>query len=467
MKPAKPRFVMMVCIYLLLVWEMPLKLHGDDYRYATNAGTITIVSYTGPGGVVTVPDHVDGVPVTGIGSEAFIYCSDLVEVTIPGSVTNIGDGAFYGCIGLTSVTLPFGLTSIGERAFSWCTSLGSIWVPASVSSMGDLAFNSCGSLLAISVDPLNPTYCSRDGILFSKARTALLAFPAGQGGSVSIPDGVVTIGTTAFASCSMLSEVVIPGSVASIEDGAFADCSGLTGVSLTVGLTNIGRQAFASCANLVQVAIPGSVTLLQEGAFQDCLSLATITIPGSVTSIGYGAFTSCSGLTNVVILDGVATIAKHAFYECTALADVLIPRTVTCIGIESFFFCTNLSAVCFAGNAPSIDFYAFDFDDQATLYYLPGTTGWTATCAGRPTAPWLLPNPLILNHSPGFGVQTNHFGFIISWATSTPVVVEACTNLAQPAWLPVKTNTLAGGSAYFVDPELANRPRRYYRLRAL
>jgi len=467
MKPAKSPFVMVVCISLVLGLEMPLKLHGDDYRYATNAGTITITTYTGPGGVVTVPDYIDGMPVTGIGSEAFIYCGDLAEVTLPGSVTNIGDGAFYGCIGLTSVTLPFGLTGIGEQAFRWCMSLGSIGVPASVSSIGDLAFNSCESLLAISVDPLNPNYSSRDGILFNKSQTTLLVFPGGQGGSVSIPDGVVTIGTTAFASCPMLSEVVIPGSVGSIEDGAFADCYGLTGVILPEGITNIGNYAFVSCYNLAQVALPGSLTWLQQGVFKDCISLATITIPGSVTSIGYGAFTSCSGLTNVVLLDGVATIAKQAFYECTSLAEVLIPGTVTSIGAESFFYCTNLSAVCFSGDAPGIDFYAFDFDDQATLYYLPGTTGWTATCGGRPTAPWFLPNPLILTHSPRFGVQTNQFGFIISWATNTSVVVEACTNLAQPAWLPARTNTLANGSAYFVDPESANRPQRYYRLRAL
>jgi hypothetical protein len=232
-------------------------------------------------------------------------------------------------------------------------------------------------------------------------------------------------------------------------------------------VTNLGSYAFSSCYNLVQIALPGSLTWLQQGVFQDCISLATITIPGRVTSIGYGAFTSCSGLTNVVILDGVTAIAKQAFYECTGLAEVLIPGTVRSIGTESFFYCTNLSTVCFAGDAPSIDFYAFDFDDQATLYYLPGTAGWTATCGGRPTAQWFLPNPVILTRGPSFGVRTNQFGFVISWATNSPVVVEACTNLAQPAWLPASTNTLADGSAYFADPESANRPRRYYRLRPL
>jgi hypothetical protein len=63
-------------------------------------------------------------------------------------------------------------------------------------------------------------------------------------------------------------------------------------------------------------------------------------------------------------------------------------------------------------------------------------------------------------------VQTNGFGFIISWATNISVVVEACTNLANPTWSPLATNTLSGGSAYFSDPQWTNYPARFYRLRS-
>jgi hypothetical protein len=101
-----------------------------------------------------------------------------------------------------------------------------------------------------------------------------------------------------------------------------------------------------------------------------------------------------------------------------------------------------------------------------TIYYLPGTTGWGSTFDGCPTALWFLPNPLILNHCPSFGVKTNQFGFTISWATNIPVVVEACTDLANPIWNPVATNTLTAGSSYFCDPQWTNYPSRYYRLRS-
>jgi hypothetical protein len=46
------------------------------------------------------------------------------------------------------------------------------------------------------------------------------------------------------------------------------------------------------------------------------------------------------------------------------------------------------------------------------------------------------------------------------------VVVEACTNLANPDWQPVQTNLLATGSVYFSDPQWTNYPGRFYRLRS-
>ena len=72
---------------------------------------------------------------------------------------------------------------------------------------------------------------------------------------------------------------------------------------------------------------------------------------------------------------------------------------------------------------------------------------------------------MILDFGSSFGVQTNGFGFIISWATNTDVIVEACTNLASATWIQVETKTLTTGSSYFNDPEWTNYPGRCYRLR--
>jgi hypothetical protein len=46
------------------------------------------------------------------------------------------------------------------------------------------------------------------------------------------------------------------------------------------------------------------------------------------------------------------------------------------------------------------------------------------------------------------------------------IVVEACTNLANPIWLSLSTNILTGDSSYFSDPQWTNYPGRFYRLRS-
>jgi hypothetical protein len=105
----------------------------------------------------------------------------------------------------------------------------------------------------------------------------------------------------------------------------------------------------------------------------------------------------------------------------------------------------------------------FYVDNNATVYYMPGTTGWGSMFAGRPTVLW---NPQAQTKSATFGVRTNRFGFNITGSSNLVIVVEACTNLANPIWSPVRTNTLTGGLSYFSDPQWTNYPGRFYRLRS-
>jgi hypothetical protein len=231
-------------------------------------------------------------------------------------------------------------------------------------------------------------------------------------------------------------------------------------------VTDIGYEAFFFCSSLTNVAIPNSVTSIGGWAFQYCTSLTNVTIGNRVTSIGDGAFYSCTKLTSATIPNSVISIAGYAFYSCHSLTTVTIGNSVTNIGDDALSVGTSLTGIYFKGNAPSISSSLFDGDNNATVYYLPGTTGWGEWFGGLPTVLWFLPNPLILTIGPSFGVKTNQFGFIISWATNTPVVVEACTNLANHTWSPLKTNTLTGGWSYFSDPQWTNYLARLYRLRS-
>jgi hypothetical protein len=64
-------------------------------------------------------------------------------------------------------------------------------------------------------------------------------------------------------------------------------------------------------------------------------------------------------------------------------------------------------------------------------------------------------------------VTGGQFGFTLTGPSNAVIVVEGCTNLSHPVWLPVSTNTLSGlGTSAFSDPQSSAYPMRYYRFRS-
>lgn len=386
----------------------------SPFTFITNGAAITITGYTGSGGAVTIPDSINSYPVTAIANSAFYNLASLTSVTIGTNVTSVGDFAFDECYNLSSVTIPDGVTNIGVDAFTFCFGLTSVTIPGSVMSIGYRAFGSCLNLPAISVDAANPNYSSLNGVLFDKSQTTLIQFPAGKGGSYSVPGSVTSIGDIAFDQCRHLTSVSIPGSV-----------------------TNIGAGAFELCSGLTSIMVPDSVTTLGSGAFRECSSLGGVTIP-----------------------TGISFIQSFTFENCGQLTSLTLPAAVTTIDAAAFNGCTNLTGLYFQGNAPFAYTPGFVGATNAVAYYLYGTTGWSSTYAGIPA---VLLNPPVPTGGPNFGVQNNQFGFDVSGHIGQVIVVEAATNLFQPVWLPIWTNTITNGSAYFSDPQWTNYPGRYYR----
>ncbi len=305
----------------------------------------------------------------------------------------------------------------------------------------------------------------------TNAGTITITRGCGCTGALTIPDTidglpVTGIADQAFFFCRHLTphSITIPDSVTSIGAMAFADCDTLTNAWIGSGVTNIGNAAFEYCFGLTSVTIPGGVTTIAEGAFRGCRSLTNVTFGNGLTSIGVEAFAGCTSLTRIMFPESLTNLAKGAFENCTSLTGVTIPRGVTYMA--AFSFCGSLTAIYCQGNAPSFDDPRSFEGTYATVYYLPGTTGWGPTYGWMATAPWLLPYPVILNFGPGFGVQSNQFGFLISWATNAAVVVEACTNPANPAWSAAGTNSLLDGWSHFSDSQWTSFPARFYRLRS-
>ena len=353
---------------LLLLLMLPAVVQAQ-FTYTTNNGEITITGHIGTVvGAVTIPDTINGLPVTSIGNDAFAGCSYyFTSVTIPDSVTSIGYGAFAECIRLTSVTIGDSVTSIGDDAFGDCISLTGAYFLGRAPSLGGTN-------------------------VFSGDNNATVYHLLGSG----------HWGTTFGGRPTALWDCPWPYT-----------CTTNNGTITITGYTSAGGA----------VDIPSTINGLP------------------ITGIGISAFACCTGLT-----------------------DVTIPNSVSSIGNDAFCNCSSLTGVYFMGNAPTPgNWSVFNGANQAIVYYLPGTVGWTSTFGGRPAVLW---KPQVLTSDGSFGLRTNQFGFNIIWASGTVVVVEACANLANAIWSPVGTNTLTGGSSYFSDPQCMNYPNRFYRLRS-
>jgi alpha-tubulin suppressor-like RCC1 family protein len=211
----------------------------------------------------------------------------------------------------------------------------------------------------------------------------------GPGGAVTIPSTINGLPVT------------------SIGDQVFDEYPNLSGSPLTSvtipdSVTSLGTYSFYHCWALTNVTIPNSVTDIGERAFGQCSSLASLTIPNSVTNLGDSAFEECSSLTSVTIPNSVTRIPMALFWGCTGLTNVTVGNRVTSIGDEAFLACISLLGVYFLGDAPSLDGSSvFDWDINATVYYLPGTMGWGSTFGGLPTALWQPLAPAIWTLSAG------------------------------------------------------------------
>ena len=279
-----------------------------------------------------------------------IFGSQVTEYILGDDVHSIRDNEFSKNGNLTSVTIGNGVTNIGEHAFDGCTCLSSITIGNSVTSIGDYAFHDCDGLRKVN-------YTGDVQGWLNITHTQIFNNPIYHSKNLYLNDVLLT-------------DLVIPDGVTEISD-AFAYDTCLISVTIPNSVTSIGSSAFYGCTGLTSVTIPNNVTSIGDWAFDDCTGLTSITIPESVTSIGYYAFAYCTKLTSVVwnaklynttdlksifsdtrdlitsfsFGDAVDTIPARLCYGMKKLTSISIGSNVKNIGKEVFSGCTSLDSV--------------------------------------------------------------------------------------------------------------------------
>lgn len=246
-------------LFLLLLMMGVSEIQAQEFSYTTNGDTITITGYTGPGGVVTIPGTINGLPVTAIADFSFAS-SSLSSISIGDNVTSIGRDAFWLCTNLAAVRIPDNVLSIDQDAFGSCYSLTNVIIGKGLTNLADSPFFQSTNLMAIIVDEDNSAFWSASGVLFNRSQTKLLLFPPRTTTAYDVPQGVTEIGRNAFKGSPSLATLTIPNSLTNIGQNALQFCPRLTGIYFRGSAPSVdpGPQAFFENTPAVIYYLPGT-----------------------------------------------------------------------------------------------------------------------------------------------------------------------------------------------------------------
>lgn len=184
------------------------------------------------------------------------------------SLERIGKSSFENCISFTGIHFNPGLRVIDDYAFANCRSIQEVNLPLGLKTLGEGAFLGCVSLSAVTgsetVEWQKKTCFTGSPWLSTQAKNNFVVFDkfleayTGKDEIVEIPEGIQTIGRSAFDGNSYVTEVTIPAGVIRIEELAFANCRALKIVRIADSVSRIEDNAFANDSNFIIQCSRGS-----------------------------------------------------------------------------------------------------------------------------------------------------------------------------------------------------------------
>lgn len=323
---------------------------------------------------------------TNINYSVFYDCVKLYDIKLHGGITSIGNYAFYNCNSLetTQDIIVEGVQTIGNSAFYGCDKLNVVNIPSTVQSIGNLAFTYLTNVsknsycTSMYVDTGNTTYTSRNAngeecncIMPSDRNTlyfgcynsiipedvkdiSAYAFYEVPFTSLTLPEGLISIGAYAFNSCDKFKNLDLPSSLITIGDGAFDRASSWEEIHIPENVTSIGDFAFRQVLSARKITVDSNNTVYDSREDSNCIVRTNDStllfgctyskIASDIINIEQYAFWNYS-FSEIGIPEGVKTIGSNAFKSCDNLIAINIPSTVDNIGEDAFQSCSSLTTI--------------------------------------------------------------------------------------------------------------------------
>ncbi len=346
----------------------------DGFEYTIANDEITITKYTGDAVDLTIPDYIDGLPVTLLQS-TFENNNTLENVTMPDTLKKLSR-TFYNCSALKHVQLNEGLTILDNYIFSECISLEEIILPSTVEKINMVLFytkeNTC-ALKSIKILNLDFNYssvliennsitnvdiysyenknaaefCKRNGYnyislgnppikemfeyeILEDDTIAITNMKFKYAVNLDVPESIDGYTVTEIR-CNFgenLEKIRLPNTIKTIS-GAFYHCENLESIKLPNSIEYLGDYVFAGCRNIKNIELPNNLKTLGDYAFDACINLKNINFPNTLISVGDGCFSDCKMLEEIMLPDSVTSIGTACFVGCISLNKLKLPKSTT------------------------------------------------------------------------------------------------------------------------------------------
>lgn len=230
----------------------------------------------------------------------FSSCTSLEKIDIPANIKEIQNNTFLNCTSLKEVNLPTGLTKIGDSAFAGCESLTSIAIPKSVKSIGASAFSSY--LKTVYFEGSEEEW---NAITFGANNTPLeQAEIIFNSTGATVPDEPKDSITWSFDSSD--GHLFLSGSGDMLEREKTSDYewygfrSSIKSLTIGEGVTSVGANAFTGFVNLGEIIVGKDVKKIGDNSFAGCAKLSLINFVGEPGNISSSAFVGCNKRMTVI-----------------------------------------------------------------------------------------------------------------------------------------------------------------------